>query len=353
MFKKSIIHHFFIVLLSVIALCGIFLFGNPQSVSADNGINSPSEKPITIGILMPMDHAALRDIVAGFKETATSLSKTPLQFQVQNSQGDMNIQRSIIQQFVNQKVDLIVPIGTTATQMTATIAKKQPIVSLAARYKSPESMHKSGQKSASNSGSELSSPPLITGVLDEIGPQQPLELLSKITPNLKKITLVYSNSEKVFPEIEELEKLALKKDLKVQKLMIQALPDLYTIKRLIDKDTQAIFILKDHLVVSGIKTLSQQAKARKIPIMASDEGSVNGGAAFALGVKERMIGEQGAKLAIKVLSGHPIQTLPVEVIEKLSVFYNEKTCTELGLDIDTIKLKAKQAGFDCIAVEEI
>jgi putative ABC transport system substrate-binding protein len=341
MFKKIFIYPFSIVLLSIIAFCGIYLFFAPQNMSLDNGIKSGTEKPLTIGILMPMDHAALRDIVAGFKETATSLSKVPLQFQVQNSQGDMNIQRSIIQQFVNQKVDLIVPIGTTATQMTASLARKQPIICLAARYKAPESEP------------QMSDGPLITGVLDDIGPQQPLELLCKVIPDLKKITLVHSSSEKIFPEIEALEKIAKQKDLKVQKLMIQALPDLYTINRLIDKDTQAIFILKDHLVVSGVKTLMQQASVLNIPIMATDEGSVSSGATFALGVKERTIGEQGAKMAIKVLSGHPIQTLPVETLEELSVFYNEKTCGELGLDIQALKLKAKQSGYPCIAVENI
>lgn len=290
----------------------------------------------TIGLLMPMDHAALRDIVAGFQETLKNASNLPIEIEVKNSHGDMNVQRSILQQFINQKVDVIVPIGTTATQMSATHTQDIPIVSLAANYKTP----KKG----------LLRTPKITGILDEIGAEKPLSLLTRVIPNLKKITLVHSNNEKVFPEIEEVMQYATKKGFAVQKLMVQSLPDIYTLNRLIDKDSQAIFVLKDHLVVSGIKTLNLQAQELHIPVMTSDEGSVKSGAAFALGVSEKTIGEQGARLVIQVLEGKPTEQLPLEIIKNLSVFYNVKACQAQGIDIPSLQEKAKLAGFNAVAV---
>lgn len=316
--------------------------------------------PKVIGILMPMDHMALREIVAGFQETLTQLSETPVEFKIQNAQGDMNLQCSIIQQFLSQKVDMIVPIGTTATQMTVKLAgRQQPIVSLAAlhpRHAStqagvqPQSTLKSPTEHQSKIH-EKEQPLMLTGVLDEIGPKRPLELLAQVIPSLKKITLVHSGSEKIFPEIEELMLYAKNKNLIVQKLMIQSLPEIYTISRLIDQDSQAIFILKDHLVVSGIKALVREANRKNIPVVATDEGSVKEGAAFALGVKERSIGEQGARLAHQVLSGRPAHTLPLEVMNKLVVFCNEKACLEQKVSSHLIKSIAEKSGYESLFLE--
>ena len=56
------------------------------------------------------------------------------------------------------------------------------------------------------------------------------------------------------------------------------------------------------------------AESRKIPLVSSDEGSVKGGAAFALGVSERKIGEAGGKLVAEILSGTPVADLPYAIL---------------------------------------
>lgn len=327
-----------------IAICAVFVIGflfGAKSFATENKTSEANttvmkQEPIVVGILMPMDHMALREIVGGFKETLMSLSKRPVEFKVQNAQGDMNVQRSIIQQFVNQKVDLIVPIGTAATQMTVKLAEQQPIVSLAAVHKANEGQNQT---------------PMMTGVLDEIGPEKPLALLAQVIPKLKKITLVHSNSEKIFPELSALINYAAAHNLEVQKLMIQSLPDMYTISGLIAEDSEAIFVLKDHLVVSGIKTLVREAKKKNIPVMAMDEGSVKEGASFALAVKERAIGEEGAVLANQVLSGTAPGNLPLKILDKLSVFYNERACLEQGINVEDLKTVTLKFGYEISASE--
>jgi putative ABC transport system substrate-binding protein len=322
--KRFLNKMIFALILGTISL-GLYYFGmySKQTIQQQDVVKH-------IGIVLPMEHAALREIVDGFKEQVTKLSSVRVEFVVQNAQGDLNLQRSIIQQFVNQKMDLIVPVGTTATQMTKALIKEQPIVSLAA-------LPESGR------------PANVTGVLDEIGPYKPLDFIRVAMPQVKKITLIHSSSEKVFPDVEELVKYGKSKGIDVQTLMIQSLPELYTVSRLVDKNAQLIFILKDHMVVSGIKTIVQQAKTRHIPVVASDEGSVNEGATFGLGVREKEIGEQGGRLAVKVLTGHPIQALPIEALSTLCVFYNSSanTTSDNALLVDKSHLEenAKQLGY--------
>lgn len=342
MFKKILGKLNFIVL-PLVAVFGLYtVLGS--NLYAQQEIVNTAKKTFTIGIVMPMDHAALRDIVAGFKESltkelnqrqnVTTKGRFEIEFKVKNAQGDMNTQRSILQQFQRQKVDLIVPIGTNATQMAVSLVKTQPIVSLAASY-AEEARLKEQSKN-------------ITGVVDEIGPEKPLEFLSKVLPDLKKITLIYSNTEKVFPEIEAAHKFANAKGIKIQKLMIQALPELYTVSRLIDKDSQAIFILKDHLIVSGIKTLVKASENLNIPLVSSDEGSVKEGAAFSLGVRESDIGVAGGALAAHILSGQDISAVPIKILDNLSVFVNPASCQAQRLDIQRLRSITIKDGYGLI-----
>ncbi|HQY22209.1 MAG TPA: ABC transporter substrate-binding protein [Gammaproteobacteria bacterium] len=271
---------------------------------------SASLKPLQIGILIPMEHAALRDIVAGFETIVRAhYPNRSIYFNVQSAQGDIKLQRSIIELFVGQQVDMIVPVGTSATQMTLALVKELPIVSLAAQYTEVDR-----QKRAFKN---------MTGVLDEISGKKKLAFIKAIMPNIKTITLIYhSGNEKNYAEIAELKTESKVLGITLQTLMIQVLPELETAARTILPDTEIILIGKDHLLASGIRMLVPIAAKRGIPLMTSDEGTVAEGAAVALGVSERMIGEEGGKLATRVLDGYPIKDLPMQEMQALAVFYN-------------------------------
>lgn len=295
-----------------------------------------SNKPVTIGIIVPLEHTALRDIVEGFKSVVSQKYPEAV-FKVQNAQGDIKLQRNIIELFVGQKVDMIVPIGTTTTQMTLSLVKKQPIVSLAPQYSEEDRLKRQ--------------PRNITGVLDEIGAKKKLEMLMQVIPNLKNITVIFhSGNEKNFKEIGELEGYCLKQNITIQKIVIQSLPELETAAKAIAKDSEAILVFKDHLVVSGIRLLVPTAEERGIPLVTGDEGSVGQGAAFALAVSERAIGEAGGKLAVEVLGGTPIDGLPMEEMQDLTVFYNKKALQQQKVAYNKLKDYAEKNHYHFVAV---
>ena len=67
---------------------------------------------------------------------------------------------------------------------------------------------------------------------------------------MKKFTLIYSADDKVIPEANTTMAIAKKNGISVQPLMIQNLSDLYLTSQRIERDSQAIFILKDNLMSS-------------------------------------------------------------------------------------------------------
>jgi putative tryptophan/tyrosine transport system substrate-binding protein len=306
-----------------------FIFGFSTALAEKSDLNSVK----TIGIVLPLDHVALRAIVAGFEETVSQQYPGKVKFEVDNAEHDLNIQRSIIQKFMNQKVDLIIPVATAPTLMAIAMVKNQPVLGLAAMV--PDSVRqKPGMENR------------VTAVRDEINSSKQMDFMRAILPNVKKVTLIYSADDKVIPEANNAIAVAKQAGIQVQPLMIQALSDLYSASRRIDKDSQAIFILKDNLVASGVNTLVMIANSRHIPLITSDEGTVASGAATALGVEEKQIGIEGGKLAVKILNGQPLKELPIQEMSQLMIFINTQAASAQGLNIDVIKNYAQQQHFD-------
>jgi len=278
-----------------------------------------------VGIVIPIEHQALREITQAFQETLSKLVKSPIKFNIGNAQGDNNLQHAIICQMRDANYDLIVPVSTSVTQMSMVLSTTQPIIGLAADI--------TGKQNNA------------VIVNDEIDKATSISFIRKVYPHLKKITIVYSTSNKIFQELKQVEHACKIYQIVVQRLMIQNLTDLYSASQAIHKDAQAIFILKDSLVASGINTLVQIASQRKIPLISSDEGTVKNGAGFALGVREKNIGEEGAKLAAKILQGMAPNKLANVKLTTPIVFVNLKSLAEIGQNIKKIAVEAKKSGY--------
>lgn len=288
------------------------------------------EHPYTVGVILPMEHEALHQITQGIQEELQQKMGKSVALKIKNAQGDLNIQRAIIEQLVRDPCDLLIPVGTAASQMTLNLAPEQKILCLAA------------DSSLLQANRSLQA----TALSDELSAADSLSFLHRVFPHIQKITLLYSASEKVAKEIPLVGQAARVLGIEVQRLMVQNMGDLYTISKAIASDSKAIFVLKDHLIVSGIQTVVQQAKLRQIPVMTSDEGSVIAGAAFAIGVKEASIGRQGALLAKAILEGTLPQDIAPQTIDgPFPLFVNRAACESQGIDTKAFCEKAEAAGF--------
>lgn len=339
MFPKYFQSKHFLSFIAIVLFSGISLlvFSNAQFSNETSEIiqypKNSNEKAPTFGILIPLEHTSLTEIVTGFTNVVKKNYPSAV-FNIQNAQGDIKLQRAIIEQFVGQKVDIIVPIGTTSTQMTLAYVKTIPIVSLAADVSEEER--------------QKLNPRNMTGVLDEIGGEKKLNFIRQVYPNIKKISIIaHSGNEKNFDEISEIESYAKKLNIAIQTLTIHTLPELETVIQSIDKDSEAILVLKDHLIVSGIRLLIPTAIERDIPLITSDEGSVQDGASFALGIQERTIGENGGALAVQIIEGQDVSSLRMQDVSELSVFYNQAAFSKgkQHLDLDTLRAVAKGDGY--------
>jgi putative tryptophan/tyrosine transport system substrate-binding protein len=300
-------------------------------------VNAETAKAVTVGILAPVQISAMTQITDGFMTTLNKLYPGKINYIVLNAQGDTNLQRSILLQFKAKQVDLVVPIGTMATQMAMSVNKTQSIIGLAAEMKN------SDRAQAKNKD--------MTNVLDEISVTKQIEFIHAAMPQLKHLTLIYSNDDHIFPQTNEAVTVAKQYGISVQKLMMQELPDLYSISKHINKNSQAILVLKDLKIINGITTLVQQAQKRGIPLITSDDGSVSSGAAFAVGVSETQIGIDGATLAAQVLNGTAAKNIPIKIMSDYTLFVNPQAAKQQHVDLVALEATAKKFAY-AVVVEK-
>ncbi len=288
----------------------------------------------SIGILVPLEHQAMTEIVAGFKQELKKKYLGPVNIEVKNAEHDINLEHSILKQFSDRSADVVAPIGTDAMEMSIAMIKHAPIVGIAADF---------NQRLCLSHGHCHA-----TDILDEINPNDQVHFMHQVMPKLKYFTLIHSADNKIIPEVMAVKKVAALYGIKVQDLMAQEQSELYGISKTIDKKSQAIFILKDHMIVNAIATLTKQAESLKIPLISSDDGSVSGGAAFAIGVREREIGIVAADIIAKVLQGAAAQDIPMRKLTDYHVFINKTDALKQGVNLTKLKSIAHKDGYNIV-----
>lgn len=284
-----------------------------------------------IGVILPLEHRAMDEITEGFVTTLKKLYPKAVNIKIENAQNDPNLQRSIIQQMRDTGYNIIIPVGTNASQMTIAMVHNQPVVSLAADLSDQD------RKKLQNGDVAI--------VHDEISVTSILQFFHQMYPAIHQVVLVHSPSDKVFPELKEAIAAGKQNGILIKTIMASSLPELTSVAQSLPANTQAIFVLKDSLIVSGIGTLANIANERHIPLMTSDQGSVQDGAGFSLGVHEREIGVEGAKLVAAILNGKKASSLPITDMHKLTVFVNQRALTLSFQNPIALIDKAKKLGF--------
>lgn len=309
-----------------------------EKKSADE-TSTDKTAPIKIGIILPLEHKALQEIVDGFTTKFHALYSHPVEIKVMNAQGDQNIQRAIIEQMRDEHYSLIVPVATGVTQMTVSMIHDTPIVGLAADFPQKDR--------------DQLKPCNIVTVHDEIPASQIINFIHAAYPKIKQLVLIHSTSDKVYPDVKVAIAAGKAIGITVKPLMVATLPDLVSATQSLPDNTQGIFILKDNLIVSGITTVAKAAEDKHIPLVTSDQGSVQVAAGFAVGVREKQIGEEGAKLAASVLAGDSSCTIPiVEMKKKSMVFINKAALQKESQNPDAIIAAAKKMDYEVSFVDD-
>lgn len=292
----------------------LFIPSLTQAIDSHNSDSASNSNKKIIAIVAPMQHQAMDEIVEGFKQALNTADNKdqPLLYTVEvfNSMGNSNTLHSIMLKLANNDdYAIIAPIGKTATQMATSLINNKPIIGLAVNMKEED------RKKYRN----------FTFVNDEVCMGHSLALIQAL--GYKNITLIYSNDDRIFNGVKLAHKLAKQKDINnIQEIAVNNAAEIYSLIKNIDDKSEALVIMKDHLIVANIKALTQVAHKRNIPVITADEGSIISGADMGLGVEEKAIGVKGAQIAISILAGQNIDNIAGSTLtDALLLFYNKNS----------------------------
>jgi putative ABC transport system substrate-binding protein len=290
-----------------------------------------------IAVVVPMEHRAMNDIIRGVKDSLDeAIDKEKIV--IFNGMGDINNVSAIMNQVAqNPDYRAVMPIGTNLTYIALSAIHNKDIIGLGSII--DEEMR---QELIKNPNTNM------TNVYDELKAQDILQFLSGI--NKKNILIIFSNDEKITRQLEEIEKIHDKFNLKIHKFNVSNTGDIFGLSSALS-NIDCILTLKDHTVVSIMNVIAKIAHEHNIVVVASDEGSTISGADIGIGIDEYDIGVTGGDIIKHILRGDKARSIPVKTLTNIKVFVNpkakidikglQKLSSNLGYKVEEIEIEVK------------
>ena len=276
-----------------------------------------------------VEHPALDDAKKGF-EDAIKKSGLKVEFDDKNANKDMSAQTMIMQQFKNDKKDLVFAISTpTAQAAMAQIDPATPIV-----FASVSDPAGAGLVGKSN----------ITGTSGAPEIESNLKLIKEAFPNAKKIGVLYNTSEQnSVVQVKMLKELAPKYGFEVIAESSTNANEMVSALAKISKEIDVFYAIQDSTLVTYFKNLSEKMNEQKIPIIGSNEVYTNLGGLISQGTTDYQIGYRAGEMAVEILkNGKKPSDIKIESVQMPTISINKANMELLGIKLpESVLSKAK------------
>ena len=282
-----------------------------------------------IGFLQVSDHGLLNITRDSFVEEMERIGyergKNCI-IHLENANGDLPTVNTILDKFVYEDVDVVVPISTACTQATVNRIKDRPVVF--ATVANPFIIG-AGE-------SETEHLPNVTGVYGAAPMDETMEVVRQILPGQLKVGAIWdpAHANSVF-NVGNLQKAVdTYDDVTFIGATITSSSEVYqAAASLVNKGIDAFVLAPDNIVYSAFESIVKAAQPRKIPIFISDVERIEDGAMAAYGYDYTTSGIQAAHLVDRVLKGENPGDIPFERYRKITFGLNLKVAGDIGITI--------------------
>ncbi|HUM14890.1 MAG TPA: ABC transporter substrate-binding protein [Candidatus Nitrosotalea sp.] len=280
---------------------GVVLFGGPHSATVDG----------------------LRD---GLRELGFEEGKQYV-LDVRDGKGDLKAAEAAAGSLEGDKVDVIVAMTTSITLAVKRATKSVPIVFYAGTDPVSVGLVESFRKPGGR----------LTGIHGQSGglAAKRLELLKEMVPRLRRVVVFYRpDSPSAQQSVRVARDAARGLKLELVERPVASVEELRAgLRNLRAGEADALLYVADAMVASQTELIIESARAKRLPTMLQEHGSVAKGALAAYGESFYTIGRLSAKDVRRVLLGANPGELPVEQVDRLHFVINLKTAKALGLTI--------------------
>jgi putative ABC transport system substrate-binding protein len=289
--------------------------------------------PVTVAVTSIVEHPALDAARDGIKEQLAAegfKDGDTIKFVFQTAQGNPATAAQIARQFVGESPAVIVPISTPSAQAVVAATKEIPVVFTAVTDPVGAQLVASLDKPGAN----------VTGVSDMSPLADHIALIKEVTPNAKKIGVVYNPGEaNSVTLINRLKELAGPAGLTIVESAATKSADVQAATRALVGKVDAIYIPTDNTVVSALEAATSVAIENKIPLYAGDTDSVKRGAIATVGFNYHDVGIQTGKIVARVLRGEKPGDIAVSYATGTDLFVNPGAAAKMGVTIPEAVVK--------------
>ncbi len=308
-----------ILVLAVLAMV-LPLFAGGTGESVDDGVTM-------IGISKLMSHPALDAAEQGCIEYLESTG-LPVEFQLQNANGDVSTAASIAQQFRTSGCDIVLGIATGTAQALANVFDDIPVVFAAVTDPVDAGLVPSMEGSADVN---------VCGVSDMNPVEEQIRLLVDVT-GAKTIGNIYASGEANGVTLMEQAKAACEKlGVGFVEVAISNSSEVRQAAQSIVDRIDAMYIATDNAVISALPSVDEVCSDAGIPLFSSDPSGIDGlDCMISWGFDYSSLGTATGKLIERIINGEepgPLGTVILEDPADFELWFNLDTAEKLGIEI--------------------
>ncbi|MCX7925410.1 MAG: ABC transporter substrate-binding protein [Fimbriimonadales bacterium] len=187
------------------------------------------------------------------------------------------------------------------------------------------------------------------GVALAVRPQRQFRVLQDITPDIKRVGVLYNPKDPVSQRIlAQAREDAARLNLTLQEAPLEQSPQIENALQSLAGKVDALWLIPDP--VCAAPEPSQQlidfAQKNRLPVLAFSDSFVRRGALAAAGVDLAEQGTLAAEQVIRILNGEKPEDLPLLTPRRALTYYNLKTARALGITIPDMLLNLAEKVYE-------
>ena len=252
-----------------------------------------------------------------------------------HAQGEIVNIPSVLQNYDNQDLDVIVPMTTPCLTAACSTVKKTPVVFT----------YVYDPIAAGAGKTRTDHLPNVTGVGSFPPVEETIDVIQQLVPGVRSVGTLYNSSEansrKVVSVARELFR---KRGITLEEVAITTTSEVFQAAQVLaQRSVQAFWITGDNTALQAFAGIVKVATDAHLPLINNDPEFVQQGALVSVGIGWYQTGYAAAQVVAQVLRGESPQTLPFENVAVMKVELNYEMARKLGITFPAELIKAAEA----------
>ncbi len=309
----------------------IFLMPLMLLLAAGMILTSCGKAQYTVGICQQMPHIALDSATQGFKDAPeVELGAGNVLFLEQNAHGESTSCTSIINNFVNRNVDLILANATTALQAAANGTATIPFLCTSITdYGTVLGIDDFDGLTGTN----------VSGTSDLTPLDQQTQMILDLYPDTKTVGLLYCSAE---PN-SDYQVNGIRTYLEQAGITCTDYPffdsnEISAVAQACAAASDVIYIPTDNTAASSAEAIGGAILHTGVPVLGGDEGICSSCGIATICIDYYQLGELTGKMAAEILKGQTkVEEMAIGYVDTFQKKYNKANCEALGVDIAALE----------------